>query len=100
MMTIMAYLIVSLLLIRLLIVISNWVFGPALRQAHIENGPFVSVLIPARDEEENIVNLLDDLMDQDYMNMEIIVFDDQSSDHTADKVEMYMERHPEIQLIR
>ncbi len=45
--------------------------------------PFVSVLIPARNEEKNISNLLSDLFAQDYRNFEIIVLDDNSTDNTA-----------------
>lgn len=46
----------------------------------------VSVLIPARNEENNIRNILDDLKHQDYRNIEILVYDDHSDDHTAEEV--------------
>ncbi|MEO0272274.1 MAG: glycosyltransferase family 2 protein [candidate division WOR-3 bacterium] len=46
--------------------------------------PFVSIIIPARNEEKNIGELLDTLINQNYKNFEIIVVDDQSKDRTAE----------------
>jgi chlorobactene glucosyltransferase len=45
--------------------------------------PLISVLVPARDEEMNIRNLLETLQQQDYPNFEILVLDDNSTDNTA-----------------
>ncbi len=45
--------------------------------------PRVAVLIPARDEAENIERCLVSLLAQDYPNLMIAVLDDQSSDETA-----------------
>ncbi|MFQ3579146.1 MAG: glycosyltransferase [Bacteroidales bacterium] len=52
------------------------------------NLPFCSILIPCRNEEGNIENILSDLLQQDYdKNLhEIIVIDDHSSDKTKDIV--------------
>jgi len=62
--------------------------------------PFVSVLIPARDEEANIETCLESLRKQDYPNFEIIVLDDSSSDNTANIVEQIAAKDNRIQLIR
>ena len=50
--------------------------------------PFVSVIVAARNEEENIQNLIESLVDQSYPKdlYEIIITDDQSTDKTADLV--------------
>ena len=48
-----------------------------------EPAPFVSVLIPARDEEANIEACLASLQKQDYPNFEVLVLDDNSSDNTG-----------------
>jgi chlorobactene glucosyltransferase len=48
-----------------------------------EPAPFISVLVPARDEEANIAACLDSLQKQDYPNYEIVVLDDNSSDNTG-----------------
>jgi len=47
------------------------------------SAPLVSVLVPARSEEENIGACLTSLLAQDYPNLEIIVLDDESDDSTA-----------------
>ena len=59
----------------------------------------VSIIVPARNEEENIGRCLDSLLKQDYPAdlMEIIVVDDQSTDRTADIIKKY--QHPSIRLI-
>ena len=45
--------------------------------------PLISVLIPARNEEENIRTCVESLQQQDYPNFEILVLDDNSTDGTA-----------------
>lgn len=46
------------------------------------NLPPVSILVPARDEEENIYTCLNSLIHQEYPDFEIIVIDDRSTDRT------------------
>ena len=48
--------------------------------------PFVSIIIPARDEQKNIGRCLDSILHQDYQNFEVIVLDDGSSDGTPEIV--------------
>src|SRR3989304_5012529 len=45
--------------------------------------PLVSVMVPARDEEDNIRACLESLQKQDYPNYEVLVLDDNSTDNTA-----------------
>jgi len=65
-----------------------------------EPAPLISVLIPARDEEENITTCLESLQKQDYPNFEILVLDDNSSDNTATIVERIVAKDSRIQLLR
>jgi len=65
-----------------------------------EPAPLVSVLIPARNEEENIENCLRSLRMQDYANFEIIVLDDNSEDRTAELVERMAAKDDRIRLIK
>jgi chlorobactene glucosyltransferase len=44
--------------------------------------PFVSVLVPARNEAHHLVHLIPSLLKSDYPNFEIIILDDESSDQT------------------
>lgn len=66
--------------------------GPVLRRRYVlkpdafqsppGNAPRVSVLVAARDEEDNIETCVTTLLDQDYPNFELIVIDDRSRDRT------------------
>lgn len=53
---------------------------------------FFTIIIPVRDEAENIEALLQDISRQTYTNFEVIVVDDQSSDGTADIVRNYADK--------
>lgn len=66
------------------------------------NRTFISVIIPARNEERNIGHCLDSLLRQDYPShlFEVIVIDDHSTDNTASIVESIHEANPGIRLIR
>lgn len=44
--------------------------------------PFISIIVPARDEEKSIERCLSSLLDQDYPSFEIIAIDDNSTDNT------------------
>ena len=61
--------------------------------------PLISVLIPARDEEANIITCLESLQKQDYPNFEILVLDDNSSDNTSAIVTEIASKDNRIQLL-
>src|SRR5215469_5649918 len=42
--------------------------------------PFISIIVPARNEERNILRCVESLLMQDYDNYEVIVVDDGSTD--------------------
>ncbi|MGA2158436.1 MAG: glycosyltransferase [Dehalococcoidia bacterium] len=60
--------------------------------------PLVSVLIPARNEEKNIVNCLTSVLKQDYPNFEVLVIDDNSTDRTYEIVSKIAEADPRVRL--
>ncbi|MGA2368390.1 MAG: glycosyltransferase [Dehalococcoidia bacterium] len=60
--------------------------------------PLVSVLIPARNEENNIANCLASVMQQDYPNFEVLVVDDNSTDRTYEIVSQIAEADPRVRL--
>jgi len=61
-------------------------------QTPLPSRPLVSVLIPARNEERNILRLMESLLSQNYENLEIIVLDDQSTDRTREFLERLKEQ--------
>jgi len=60
----------------------------------------VSVLIPARNEEDNIRECVLDALALNYTPKEIIVVDDRSEDRTADIVAELARDHPELTLVK
>jgi chlorobactene glucosyltransferase len=64
------------------------------------SGPRVSVLVPARDEEENIGRCLDSLINQTYRDYEIIVYDDMSNDKTWEIISRYAAQNPRVKGVK
>lgn len=85
--------------IQLLIAFVNLIFTQSPGSATSPYNGLVSVLIPARNEEYTIANILKDLQKQHYTNIEIIVFNDQSTDRTAEVVNELAKRDNRIRLI-
>lgn len=84
---------VSLLALCLTAVNALWMRRSAGSKA-LETGPLVSVLVPARDEEEGIAACLDSLLSQRYQPLEVIVYDDDSSDRTPAILDRYAQTWP------
>ncbi|WP_420148239.1 glycosyltransferase family 2 protein [Spirosoma sp.] len=73
----------------------TWLRLPAIQidaDAHVK--PFISVVIPVRNEADNIGKLLQDLCQQSYPHFEVIVADDSSTDATLSIVERMAHRVP------
>jgi len=58
--------------------------------------PKVSIILPARNEEEFISGCLDSLIKQDYPNYEIIIIDDSSDDSTGKIISEYAKKNSKI----
>jgi len=99
MMVYIAYIILVFTVIQLLVALANLCFETNLPKTDYVPDVLVSVLIPARNEEENIGTLLDDLINQEYRNIEVVVFNDQSEDRTAEIVTEYTIRDKRISLL-
>lgn len=93
-----AYIVIAFTSIQLMVAFVNFMFKQKLGKASKSN-KLVSVLIPARNEEKNISKIIGDLLFQDYSNIEILVFDDQSTDKTAEIVRAIAKKHDNMQLI-
>jgi chlorobactene glucosyltransferase len=93
--------IAGLLFIILINLILNLRFlkTPALNSKIPQNPPLVSILIPARNEEDKIANCLETLCKQDYPYYEIWVLDDNSTDKTAEIVNKLAVKDNRLKLI-
>ena len=58
--------------------------------------PKVSIILPARNEEEFIKDCLNSLLNQDYENYEIIVIDDSSDDNTGKIIFEYAKQYSKV----
>jgi glycosyltransferase involved in cell wall biosynthesis len=67
--------------LQLMVALVNLLFQPKKPIARVND--LVSILVPVRNEEKNITSFLSSLQKQDYHNIEILIFDDQSTDSTA-----------------
>jgi len=62
-------------------------FAALKRPENLADFPFVTIIIPARNEERNIAFCLESLLAMDYPRFEIFVADDHSTDRTAEIVQ-------------
>lgn len=70
------------MIVRFCVTLFNFISDPKLRRVSKHANNLVSVLIPVRNEEQNILSLLQSIVGQDYMDYEVIILDDNSTDNT------------------
>ncbi|MFQ5940768.1 MAG: glycosyltransferase [Nitrososphaerales archaeon] len=70
--------------------------APKLDGTNITKGPKVSVIVPARNEEQFISHCLTTIGRQDYQNYNIVVVDDSSTDRTALLIKEYASHNDNI----
>src|SRR5688572_23222794 len=101
MMLIYNLLITSTLFILFLILIWNLIILRKRKLPVIEDSllPFVSVLVPARNEELNIKNILTSLLNQNYPDYEVIVLNDHSEDATGKIITEIKEKFPQLKVL-
>jgi len=94
------YFLTFFLVIRLLVSLVNALSFRYLPNKLLNTNATVSVLIPARNEEQNIENLLSQLNDFSDILSEIIVYDDHSTDKTADIAKRFVKKNARFKLIQ
>jgi glycosyltransferase involved in cell wall biosynthesis len=99
MMIYLAWVILFFTCLQMLNALANLIFRPELRKYYSDMEPFLSILIPARNEQENIDGILSDIVAQSDINFEVLVYDDESSDNTAGLVNDWSLRNNRIRLI-
>jgi chlorobactene glucosyltransferase len=91
-----------LLLIMVNFIINSFLFKNTIKhklpESFLKERPLISILIPARNEEDNIKRCINSLLKQDYNNLEILVLDDGSIDRTAEIVNKLIKKDPRIRL--
>ncbi len=76
--------------------------GPLLEKSKgAEDGqkPFISIVVPMRNEEPNLGRCLEGLLNQDYKNYEIIAVDDRSTDNTLALLKEIARNHKRLSVI-
>ena len=78
-----------------------WITNYKDKSDGIQETPFISILIAARNEQENLADCLDSIINLDYPmeQLEVLVGNDMSDDQTGDIAEAYSVRHPFIKHI-
>ena len=61
--------------------------------------PRISIIVPARNERQDIDSCISSLIAQDYSNTEIILVDDSSTDETADIMESFATKYENVSMI-
>ena len=91
-----------LLFFSLGVVIYNYFTAPKIYNTvhDLDKAPFVSILIPARNEENNIERSIRSVLAQNYNNYELIILDDDSKDRTEDIIKPFISRNSKISLIK
>jgi len=86
--------IISFIVVLIIFVVSliNFFSAPTIKVKSNSQNNLVSILIPARNEEENIRACLVSCLNQTYLNKEIIVLDDNSTDRTLEIMSNYSDR--------
>ena len=95
------YTVIGFLAIGLFIALGNSIFIHRLRRRTLQPGPspFVSILVPARNEELNIAACVRSLLLQDYTSFEVIVLDDQSMDGTCSLLKEIRKENPRLKIL-
>jgi cellulose synthase/poly-beta-1,6-N-acetylglucosamine synthase-like glycosyltransferase/spore germination protein YaaH/peptidoglycan/xylan/chitin deacetylase (PgdA/CDA1 family) len=94
---------IALGLIRLLMMM-YWAFKERKKEKQLGGFPVltaypkVSIIVPAYNEEVNIVSSLNNLLHQTYPNFEVILVDDGSKDSTYEKAKAEFSGHPKLKI--
>ncbi|MDB4927372.1 glycosyltransferase family 2 protein [Mucilaginibacter sp.] len=88
------------IILRFAVTLFNFISDPKLRRVNRPYNDMVSILIPVRNEEENILNLLQSIHQQDYQDYEVIILDDDSTDRTFGLCTAFAAAHSNFRVIK
>jgi glycosyltransferase involved in cell wall biosynthesis len=101
MLNIILYFFIAIVVIQLfyyLVVFAKFSFARA-QETEAKNIP-VSVIVCAKNEEENVIRYIPLLLEQNYPDFEIVLIDDASSDNTLDAFEEFEKQHSNVRLVK
>jgi len=70
------------------------------KQEFVENGPLVSVLVPAYNSQAWLPTAINSLLNQTWRNLEIVIVDDQSTDNTFAVAKEFEAKHPRVKVLQ
>ena len=88
------------IVLRFTVTLFNFISNPKLTRVSRHYTDLVSILIPARNEADNILPLLQSIYRQDYKNYEVIVYDDESTDKTYAVCTRFADNHKGFRVIK
>jgi glycosyltransferase involved in cell wall biosynthesis len=88
------------IILRFAVTLFNFISDPKLRRVNRPYNDLVSILIPVRNEEADILNLLQSIHQQDYQNYEVLILDDDSTDATYAICAKFAAAHPRFRVIK
>ncbi|SDG66898.1 glycosyltransferase [Mucilaginibacter sp. P25] len=88
------------IILRFAVTLFNYISNPKLPHIGRYYSDKVSILVPARNEAENILTLLNSIHRQDYNNYEVIIYDDDSSDDTYQVCTEFAAGHPHFRVLK
>ncbi|SDE55664.1 chlorobactene glucosyltransferase [Mucilaginibacter pineti] len=88
------------IILRFSVTLFNFISNPKLRRVGKHYNDKVSILIPARNEADNILTLLQSIHEQDYQNYDVTVLDDGSTDETYNICATFAASHPQFKVIK
>ena len=86
-------------LLTYLVVFGRFAFAKKKQKEEKSNLP-VSIVICARNERENLLNLLPEFLSQDYPEFEVVVVDDHSIDDTQDVLKAFSLQHNNLKVVK
>ncbi|MGQ7945154.1 glycosyltransferase [Flavobacterium sp. WC2509] len=101
MLTFTLYFFIAIIVIQLfyyLVVFAKFSFAKT--QENTPKNIPISVIVCAKNEEENVIKYIPLLLEQNYPDFEIVLIDDASSDDTLEVFEEYEKQHSNIRLVK
>ncbi len=94
------YIVFFFLILRFTVTLFNFISNPKLTGSPKKFNDLVSILIPARNEQDDILKLLNSIQQQDYKNIEVVILDDNSEDDTLQVINNFCVKHSNFKVVK